>query len=797
MFRTYIKIALRSLRKNRMYAFVNIAGLAIGITCCILIGLYVTQELSYDRFNVNADRIVRATMEYSFNDGKVTKTAFTGTKPGPQLKRIFPDVEAYARLYKKSQVVGYESNQFEEKNFLYADSVFFQVFSFPLIKGNASTALDGPNKVVFTESAAKKYFGSTDPLGKTVRVGSKDYMVTGVAANAPGASQIQFDFVASFSNLGVSKSEEWFSANYFTYFLLNNPKQVNNFQKQVTAYLKTVSRDELKATGSDYLTYSIEPLKRVHLYSSLEGLEPNGNILYVYILGVIAILILCIACVNYTNLATAQATSRSTEIGIRKVMGAQRAQLFRQFIGESFILTLLAFLVALAASTLLMPVFNDLTGKSLQVSTLFQPLPILLFLGLSLLISLAAGAYPAILLSGYKMINILKAGITIAKGNSNARKSLIVFQFIISLFLVISTIVIIQQLNYIRNKNLGYNKEHLVILPIDGKMQPHVEEIKNAMLRNPKVLHVSGAYESPTYIQWGDGLEAAGGAGGKEITVNAFPVDLDIVNTLGLQLVAGTDFTRADLQLINREDQSKSRYTYMLNEAACKALGWTPQEAIGRTVSKGTPGEVKAVVKDFHYASLHDQIGSLVIFLDPTFANELLVKISGDNIPATLKQLETVWKERVPHRPFEYHFLDEEYASLYKTEMRTGQLFSTFSSLAILLACLGLFALAAYSTVKRTKEIGIRKVLGATVTNITVLLSKDFLKLVLIALVIASPIAWYAAHQWLNDFVYRISIQWWIFGLAGIMAILIALVTVGFHAIKASLSNPVKSLRSE
>lgn len=798
MLKTYFKIAWRSLRKNRLYAFVNLSGLAIGITCCILIGLYITHELSFDKFHTNADRIVRVVMEYSFNDGTVSKTALTGTKVGPQLKRTFPNIEAYTRLYKQTRVLNYSDKQFEEKNFLYADSVFFQVFSFTLLKGNASTALDGPNKIVFTETSAKKYFGNEDPMGKSVKVGPADFLVTGVVADPPGASQIQFDFVASFSNLGVSKSEEWFSANYTTYLLLNNASQVNSFQQQVTNYMKTVTRDELKATGSNYLTYIIEPLKKVHLYSAQEGLEPNGSIVYVYILGAIALLILCIACVNYTNLATAQATSRGTEIGIRKVMGAQRGQLFRQFIGESFLLTLLAFIIALIASALLMPAFNNLTGKNLDVSALFQPFPITLFLTLVILISLSAGAYPAILLSGYKMINILKAGITISKGNSNGRKTLIVFQFIISLFLVISTIVIIQQLSFIRNKKLGYNKDHIIVLPIDSRMSAHVQELKTAMKQDPDVKHVSSAYETPTNVGWGDGLSAGtGGAQDKNISVTGNPVDLDYINTIGLELVAGTDFTPADTQLINREDYTKSRYAYMLNESACKALGWTPQEAIGKTVSKGTPGEVKAVVKDFHFASLHNPISPMVIFLDPRFSNTLLVKITGQNTAGTLQKLQSVWRERVPHRPFEYHFLDDEYDTMYKTETRTGQVFGTFSFLAILLACLGLFALAAYSTVRRTKEIGIRKVMGASVANITTLLSKDFLKLVLIALVIASPVAWYAASSWLKDFAYRISIQWWIFALAGLLAIIIALVTVSYHAIRAALSNPIKSLRTE
>jgi putative ABC transport system permease protein len=797
MLKNYLKTAIRNLLRNKTYAAVNIGGLALGIAACLLIGVYILHELSFDKFHANANRIARVTMEYNFGDTEV-KTATTGTKVGPEFQRSFPEVKAYARTLKYTRVVSYENNAFEEKKFLYTDSAFLGMFSFPLIAGDAATALNAPDKLVITPSMAKKYFGSAEPMGKVLRVGTKDFVVSGIVSEAPDNSQLKFDFIASFTSLAASKVEKWWEANYITYLLLDPNAKLADVQKKVDALMKKVAVEELKMEGNAHLSYPLEPLTSVHLYSTLEGFEPNNSITYIYILGVVTLLILFIASVNYTNMATAQSATRTAEISVRKVMGAGKMQVFRQFIGESMLITFIAIALALLISSLLLPFFNNLSGKEITGSSLFQPATLLGLALVAVFISLTAGFYPALVLANLRLINILKAGFTFTAGGTGIRRSLIVFQFAISIFLIIATTVVLQQLSYIRSKDLGYDKDHIVVLPLDYTMQPKYDELKRAFAMQPHVKSIGAAYEEPTNIGWGDGISTGEGANAKELTVNALPVDEDFIKTLGITIVAGSDYNETDVMQFDTSNNGQNiRYSFMLNESAVKALGWKPEEAINKIISKGNPGIVKAVVKDFHFRSFHEPIGPLVIFLDKRMPQQMFVKISGEHIPAALKQLQASWKERVTHRPFEYHFLDEDYASLYKTEQRTAGIFSTFSTLAIVLACLGLFGLTAYSVVKRSKEIGIRKILGANVSSIIGLISKDFLLLVFIAIVVASPLAWYAADRWLQDFTYRIDIEWWVFAVAGIAAIVIALLTISLQAVKAALANPVKALKSE
>jgi putative ABC transport system permease protein len=800
MFRNYLKTAFRNLRKNKLYSAINLIGLTTGIACCVLIGLYIANELSYDKFHSNGGRIARITMEYT-NGSTVNRAATTGCKVGPQFKRIFPVVEDYARTFKFRRVVRYEDKQFSEKRFLYADASFFKIFSFPLVKGDdASGALSTNDKIVITESAAKKYFGTTDPIGKTVRISDdKDFIVSAVAKDVPGNSQIQFDFVVNFYNLEDVATEQWWMANYITYFLLHDDHQLGGLQQQISAYMKTDAiRKDAEITGSNYLTYHLEPLTSVHLHSPVEGFEPNGSITYIYVLAMIALLILMIACVNYTNLAIAQSAGRNAEIGIRKVMGAVRAQLFTQFIGESLLITFMAIVLAVFISVQVLPLFNTITGKHLSSSSLLSLKPLVVIAMSGVLISLIAGAYPAFVLSGPVIIKILKTGFSFSSRGSGLKKSLIVVQFAISLFLIITTIVILQQIYYIHNKNLGYNKEHIVVLPMDYKAIDKYDGLKQQVSLLPGVKGVSGAYDLPTFIQWNDGFTANNGKEEVDFSAHAIPVDMDFIKTLNMQLVAGTDFTPADLLSMDTSNDGKnSRYTFILNETAVKKIGWTPQEAIGKTVAKGRPGTVKAVVKDFHFASMHTTIDPLAIFLDKSYVRNIFIKIQASNVPALITQLEKIWKDRVPNRPFEYHFLDDDYDNLYIAEQRTADVFTLFAGVAILLACLGLFGLAAFTSLQRTKELGIRKVLGAGLSNIVMLVTAQFLKLVAIAFVIAVPLGWLAANRWLQDFVYRINISWWIFPAAGIAVLFIALLTVGYHALKAALVNPVKSLRNE
>jgi len=793
MIKNYFKIAWRNLKKNRLYAFVNITGLTIGIVSCLLIGIYIKDELSYDRFNDNADRIVRVTMDY-FQGGAPQKIAVTGTKVGPQFKRMFPAVSDFVRIEKRSGIMSYNNRVFDEQAILYADPSFFKIFSYKLINGDAS-GLSVPEKIIVTQSAAKKYFDAENPIGKILKIGTKNFMVSAVAADAPSNSQIKFDFITSFNNLPASKEEKWWEANYITYLLLKDGTRLEPLQKQVNVYMSRVSRTELKMEGSQYLTYHFEPLTSVHLHSNLpDSPEPNGSITYIYIMIVVAVLILIIACVNYVNLSIAQSAGRGAEIGIRKVMGAAKGQLFRQFIGESIFVTAIGVILAIGFAFLLLPSFNQLAGKTLQFSALLDPVILGCIVLLGIGIGFAAGAYPALLLSGVKLAKILKSGFSFTSGQG-VRRSLIVFQFVISIFLIITTVVILQQLSFIRNKDIGYNKSNVVVLPINWQMLPKVQGLKNEIANIPGVKGVATANNEPINVGWGDGITTADG---KAISVNALPMDEDFIKTMQLKIIAGTDYNQTDVLQIDTTNGGKNfQYSFMLNETAAKALGWTPQQAIGKQLSKGSLGRVKAVVKDFNFKSFHDPIGPLLIFLDHFQTQKMFVRIDGQNTVAAIQHIEQIWKSRVPERPFSYKFLDDDYDAMYRSEQRTAGVFTTFSALAIMLACLGLFAVTAYAVVQRTKEIGIRKVLGATIPNIITLISKDFLGLVVIATIIASPIAWFMAHSWLEDFAYRINIQWWIFIVAGAASLLVAAVTVSIQAIKAALANPVKSLKSE
>lgn len=801
MFKNYLKTAFRNLRKNKLYSCINIFGLTIGLTACLLIGVFIIHELSYDKFNIKADRIVRATMEYG-QAGTINKVATTGTKPGPQLKRTFPSIEEYVRTYIGHGVIKRGDKVFDESRILYADQPFFKVFSFKIIEGNAATALDAPDKIVITESMSKKYFGEQNALNKTLFIGDKNYRIAAVCEDAPQNSQIKFDFVTQFLNLGDNvKKETWWTANWITYFLLHDNKDIAPLQQQINNYMKTPEvRAEAGLAGKDYLTYHLEPLTWIHLHSSLAGFEPNGSLTSVYMLALVALMILIIASANYTNLATAQSTHRSGEIGMRKVMGASKKQIFIQFMSESSVITFIAAILAFFLSIFLIPYFNNITGKHFTPDVLLKPLPITALVTFTLFVSFFSGLYPALVLSGTQVMSVLKNGFTFTGGNNILRKGLIVAQFAISVFLIIYTIVILQQMHFMQTKDLGYDKDHLVVLPIGGNMLNNFQNLKNAFQQVPGVQSVTASYDTPENVGWGDGITTTDEKGEHNISLNAMPVDLDFTKTLKMKMGAGRDFQQSDFGMMDTSDNyANFRQPFIINETLAKKIGWTPQQAIGKTISKGDvmTGPVVGVVKDFNFTSLHDPIGPMLIFLGRNYSRDFILRISGNIIKNTLNNIETVWNERIPNRPFSYHFLDDDYNKLYVSEQRMSSLFSIAAGLAIILACLGLFGLAAFTTLQRTKEIGIRRVLGANVSSITLLISKNFLVLVGIALLIAVPLAWFAGNEWLQDFAFRIPVHWYIFVATAIVTALIALCTVGYHSVKASLANPVESLRSE
>ncbi|MBS1620941.1 MAG: ABC transporter permease [Bacteroidetes bacterium] len=798
MFKHYFKTAVRNLGKSKVFSFINILGLTIGLTCCILMVLYIRHELSYDDFQKKGDRITRVIMEYSMG-GSVMSGNFTSTKVAPAFKKNFPEVEQAVRMTNSNRIIHYDDKLFDEKSFMYADSTFFDIFSFKLLKGNPQYALSGPNVVVVTQSTSKKYFGNDDPVGKIIKVGSDEtpYQVTGVIEDCPSNSQIKYDMLASFSSLGETQEETYWNANFTTYLLLKDKKDIASLQAKIPAFMKKEMAAVL--SGNDYVTFNLEPFRSIHLHSPYEGFEPNSSITYIYIIGIVALLILAIACFTYVNLSTARSMERAKEVGIRKVSGAHKKQIFWQFIGESMILSVISLLLSFGLAALLLPSFNQLADRQLDLYSMFSPFIIGLAILIIICISLFAGSYPALILSGFQPVKVLKGAFKNTGSGLLLRKTLIVFQFAISAFLIVATFIIQNQLHFIQNKDLGFDREHIVVLPLDQKMRDNLNTIKTEFKTNPDVLSLAKASNEPINIISGFNMRRADQADKENISVNANVVDEDFIKTIGAKIIEGTDFTLQDSKdVLDAKEDDKVTYHFILNESAAKALGWTPEEAIGKKMYLGDqrPGLVKAVVKDFNFSSFHDPIKPLVLF-NEGWGGNLLVKLSGKHLPQTLAFLESKWKELVPQRPFEYRFLDDDYNKLYQSEIRLGKVLNIFATIAILLAALGLFGLSAYTIQQRTKEIGIRKVLGASVPNVITLLSKDFLTLVIIASLIAFPIAWWAMNKWLEDFVYRVSIGWWIFLISGIIAVVISLLTVSFLAVKAAVANPVKSLRTE
>jgi len=796
MIKNYLKTAWRNLWKNKTSSAINVFGLTIGLTCCLLIALYIQHELSYDDFELKGQRIARVIMEYQFAGSSASaKGNFTSVRVAPVLKQNFPEVESAIKMAEYERVVSYNDKLINEKNFMYADPTFFDIFSFRLLKGDSHSVLTAPYKVVLTESSAKKYFGVENPIGKSLHVGNDSnlYQVTGVVQNCPSNSQIKFDFLASFSSLGLTKDYEssYWDANYTTYLLLKNKNSIALLQAKLPAFMKK----EMAGQGATINMY-LEPFDKIHLHSPYDAFEPNNNIAYIYILAAVALLILIIACSTYINLSTARSIERAKEVGVRKVIGAEKQQLFWQFIGESAILCLVSVLLSLIIATLLLSSFNQLTGRQLPAASLFS-LPFLLFSAIVVVcLSLLAGSYPALILTRFQPARVLKGAFKNTGSGQLLRRSLIVFQFVISVFLIVATFIIQKQLYFIQHKKLGYDREHVLVLPMDDKMLANIDLIKQEFKSNPDVISASRCVRSPVEGGGGYNMRSSTMPEDQQINVTANPVDEDYIRTIGLQIIACSDLTHQDVKDASG-DQEKNLYHFVLNESAAKQLGWSPQEAINKKMFMGPrAGYVKGVVKDFHFESLHNPIKPFVLFPESR-GRELLVKLSGQHLQQTISFLETNWKALVPERPFEYRFMDDDYNKLYNAEIRLGKVMNIFSTIAILLACLGLFGLSSYAAQQRIKEIGIRKVLGASVTNIIIALSKDFIRLTVIAISIAIPVAWWATAKWLQDFSYRTNIHWSIYVMAAVATILFTVLTVSFQAIKAAMANPVKSLRTE
>ncbi|WPR77742.1 ABC transporter permease [Algoriphagus sp. NG3] len=795
MFRNNFKIARRTLWKNKPATIINMLGLIVGITSCMLIALFIQHEMSYDTFQHNADRIGRVVMEYSFDGSEESsKGTFTSTKVAPVLSRTFPEVEKAIRMNQSSAILQLEGNPVTEAGFMYADSTFFDAFAFEMIQGNPTTALNGPRKVVLTESMAKKYFGEANPVGQGLEVGDDKtiYEVTGVMEDYPYNSQFRFDFLASFSSMGMNQEESYWNANYTTYLLLQDESSFGSMAEKLPPFMEKETAD-LGAT----INFTLEHFDRVHLYSPYSDFVPNTNIKYLYMLAGIALLILVIVCFTYINLSTARSMERAKEVGIRKVSGAGQSQLFWQFIGESFLLCGLSVVASFIVVYLVLPSFNNLIGRELILEDLLSPTFLTFTLGLTLGLSLIAGAYPAIFLSKFQPMKVLKG---VFKNTSSAKwlqQSLTVFQFGISVFLIIATLVVQGQLNYIQSRDLGYDREHIVSLPIGWNTDfQKINTLKKELKASSQIIEVSRAASSPVNINSGYSMNLPTRPENEVISVNANPVDENFIAVAGLEVIAGTDFTEQHIRQTEIEPWEKKEFHYIMTESAADKFGWTPEEAIGKEMILNQQGTVVGVVKDFHFQSLRNDLQPLVLF-SASWGGRLLVKINGENIPESLGFIENTWSKILPERPYSYRFLDEDYDRMYQSEMQLGKLMNLFSTCAIVLACLGLFGLSSYMIQQRLKEVSIRKVLGASTFQVLNILSGNFVRLVLIAIVLASPIAYYTMSSWLDDFAFHISAPWWAVMVAAILTLAIGLITAGIHGLKAALSNPVNSLKSE
>jgi putative ABC transport system permease protein len=795
MFKNYLKIAVRSLWRHKAFSFINILGLAVGMAACFLIYMYVSFELSYDDFNSKAARIYRVVADVKTPSETITTQGVTSAPIAINMKRDFPEVQEAVRLTGDEYLVRKGDVVFQEKKAVLADSTLFNVFDFPLISGDKNTALKEPMSIVISQTAAKKYFGTTNPLGQHVLLTGNaiNSTITGVMKDIPENSQIKADLFVSMSSFRQiygypTADSEWTNHGYYTYIVLKPQASAKNLETKFPAFMEFHhGRQAKELQMQDYL--GLEPLHDVYLRSKRDAFV-SGNIGNVYIFSVIAIFILLIACVNFINLTTARSAERAREVGIRKVVGAVRFQLTKQFIGESVIIALIAFLLSVFLCAMLMPLFNQLAGKIISPNIFKNPLNILSLFVLSVGIGIIAGIYPAVILSSYKPVSVLKGRFATGTQGLLLRKALVVFQFSISIILIVGTIVVYTQLRYMRKQDLGFNKDQTVI--INTNFDKNKDAFKQSLSSIPGVL--SSSYSA--FIPGGGNTSAYSEMQNKagdiqKTNLDLYFVDFDYINQYQLKIVAGRGFSR--------EFKTDSTQAMVINEAAARSLGYaSPEEAVGRGYSQwGSKGKIIGVLKDFHYQSLQKKIKPLTMRYDPNSFGTISIKVATANLTTTLKTIESKWHQIIPNRPFEYNFLDEFFDQQYRTEDRFGNLFFNFAVLAIFISCLGLLGLASYSTLQRTKEIGVRKVLGASISNIVNLLSVEFIKLVLIALVIATPIAWLGMNKWLTDFAYRINIGWWVFVVAGFAAIVIAFLTISFQAIRAAVANPVKSLRSE
>ena len=810
MLSNYLKIALRNLLKYKVYSLINILGLALGIACTILILLWVQDELSYDEFHTNADRIYRVTREWKNPDGETSLHLARIAPPfAPLLANEYPNsIEHIARLLQDyNSLLKIDDQSFVEDGLFWAEPAVFNIFSIEMLNGDPATALSEPNCIVLTTSIADKFFPGENPIGKTINYEDEGVLkVTGVIADMPENSHLKFDMLGSFATMetiyGKTFMEtNWGSNNYLTYILLAKGQSAAELQEKLPAFIDKYYAPALISylgEAPDYVVSDLNVLHMmkltdIHLHSHLNSeVEQNGDINNVYLFSAIAFFILLIACINFMNLATARATKRGREIGTRKVLGAYKRQLIQQFLGESLLITFIAMLLAIVFVEFALPEFNHFTGKALHLQFFSHPLIIPALLLLTVLVGLVAGSYPAFLLSSFRPVATLKSSDKMSSG-TRFRTILVVTQFAISIGLIVSMGIVYQQLEFMRSKNLGFAKERVILLSGDGEMGENIESIQSQMQTNPNILAVTSSRLIPSgRLLNSSGAQILDGDEPQRINFRLAVVDVNynFIDTYKMSLIAGRDFSRN-----YATDDSAS---FILNRNAITQIGWTPESAIGKRMNYGgRDGIVIGVVEDMHFESLHNKIVPIIFLINPGRSYRFAVKISGNDIPGTLAHIEKIWREYLPDYPFTYDFLDDRVDAQYAGEEELGKIFGVFAMLAVVIACLGLYGLAAFTAEQRTKEMGIRKVLGATTGNLVGLLSKEFVLLVVIANLIAWPVAWFAMNKWLGTFAYSTTVGWWVFLGAGVLALIIALITVSWQAIKAALANPIKSLRYE
>jgi putative ABC transport system permease protein len=806
MFKNYSLVAWRNLVKKKAYSIINIFGLGLGIACCILIFMFVQDELSYDNYHEKGDRIFRLIHGESAPGAPQVSFASPpwvwGNAPvGPALKNELPEIDKIVQFSGRSDILlTYGDKMYQEDGVFFVDSTVFDVFSWPLLKGNPKTALAAPYSIVLTEETAKKYFGDQDPIGKTLK-GSEsagrsnpgDYTVTGVMADLPLNSHFRFNALLSmitFKNSLPDIFNAWGYVDFYTYFLVNEKFDIETFKRKIPDFLA-----RHKEYPESKYAIDIEPMKDMYLRTKAER-QPGetGSLSNIYVFSVIGLFILAIAMINFMNLSTARSIERGKEVGIRKSIGADRRSLIYQFLGESMMIVLLSTVIAIVLVVLATPQMDALTGKHLDPIAILSWQNVSAFLALIVLLGLLAGSYPALVLSGFNPVLILK-GITRSNtGGAGLRKALVVFQFTLSIALIAGTVIVYLQMGHLLNRDLGFDKEQMLVLDYnyDQVVNSKSEVLKTELEKNPSVLSVAFSRSVPGSYFPHAGTEIEKPDGKMEMQGQPiFQVGLDFVTHFGLKLIAGRTYSR--------EFPTDSAQAMIINEAAAKQYGYiNPADVVGKKFKQwGREGKVIGVVKDFNFTSLHNNIAPLTLPFEPYASRYLSVKVKSGNINETIEAIGDVWRQYAPHRPFLYSFLDDDFNKQYKSEFTFRKLFTTFSCLAIFIACLGLLGLATYTAEKRTKEIGIRKVLGADLRNIVVLLSKDFIVLVLIAIVIATPISWYAMNEWLQGFAYKMEIQPWIFLASGFIALLIAVFTISYLSVKSAVMNPVTSLRSE